>query len=250
MFNVAGDNNWRHNVAGSPELLWPIGILFIVGFLRSCINVFKKQARSGDSRVVDMMFLSWFFIGLIPVILSNEGMPHALRSILVIPPVMIFAGEALYWIFKKISNFYGIYISKNSNSKWLRRKSGVALIAVLVFLGALTVAEYDKYFHQWAKNPNTAVWFNQNYVDLGNKLNAMPSSVKKYVLVNTPGGLINDIPWDAQTVMFVTDTYTLEKQQAKKLYYLTIENYCQGRYEHHVPIFPLETGIYALSCTL
>lgn len=250
MFNVAGDNNWRHNFAGSPELLWPIGILFIVGFLRSCIQVFKEQTRNGYSPVVDMMLLSWFFIGLIPVILSGEGVPHALRSIIVIPPVMIFAGEALHWIFKKISNFYGTYLSKNINSKWLRQKSSVALMVVLVFLGVLTAAEYNKYFHQWAKNQNTAIWFSQSYVDLGNKLNAMPSSIKKYVLVNTPGVLINDIPWNAQTVMFVTDTYTLEKQQAKKLYYLTIENYCQGRYERHVPIFPLETGIDALSCTL
>ena len=31
MFNCAGDWNWRHNYSGSPELFWPVGILFLIG---------------------------------------------------------------------------------------------------------------------------------------------------------------------------------------------------------------------------
>src|SRR5581483_10142853 len=31
MFNFQGDGNWRHNIAGAPELWWPVGVLFLIG---------------------------------------------------------------------------------------------------------------------------------------------------------------------------------------------------------------------------
>ena len=108
------------------------------------------------------------------------------------------------------------------------------------FWAALTIAEYDKYFNKWAKNPNVAMAFNQNYVDIGNRLNAMPQKIKKYVLVNTGGVLVNGIPMPAQTVMFITDTYTPEKQKAKNIYYLTEEQYKKGLYDRNSVVIPLE----------
>ena len=35
MFNFYGDGNWRHNFAGSPQLFWLIGILFLIGIFFS-----------------------------------------------------------------------------------------------------------------------------------------------------------------------------------------------------------------------
>src|SRR3989338_4315068 len=35
MFNFFGDFNWRHNYAGSPQLWWPVGILFLIGIWKA-----------------------------------------------------------------------------------------------------------------------------------------------------------------------------------------------------------------------
>ena len=89
MFNFYGDPNWRHNFSGSPMLFWPIGILFLIGFLFSIKELIEFRKHKNLSSV---SLLSWFFIMLLPGILTYEGIPHALRTIGVIPVVYIFVG--------------------------------------------------------------------------------------------------------------------------------------------------------------
>ncbi len=240
MFNFVGDHNWRHNFAGSPLLMWPIGVLFALGFLRSLVKFFKR--KHGHFSSVHTLLLSWFFVGLLPVILSNEGIPHALRAILVAPVVFIFAGEGLWWIIDKMGDWYrdrDVH-EYSIRGKWLKESSFMAIFALVVILIAITFASYDKYFDQWAKNENVPGAFNQNYVDVGNQLNDMPQNIKKYVLVNTSGTLVNGIPMPAQTVMFITDTYTPEKQKAKNIFYLTEKQFENGEFTRGSVIIPLE----------
>lgn len=287
MFNFVGDYNWRHNVAGQPILLWPAGIFFAIGFFRSWIKLFKRAKTHGHLSSVQVLLLSWFFIGLIPVVTSNEGLPHALRVIIVAPVVFIWAGEGLWWIIDKIGDWYrsrdkhesrtflGLYDAHKgfTNSekvrdefhirqRWMKESSFVTVLALVVLLAALTVAEYDKYFNKWAKNPETAGAFNQNYVEIGERLNAMTTNAsarggsrpkadqpmagaktfggKKYVLVNAGDVLVNGIPVSGQTVMFVTDTYTPKKQMAKRIFYLTQEQFDKGEYDRRGVVIPLE----------
>lgn len=242
MFNFVGDHNWRHNLSGSPILLWPVGVFFVLGFLRSWIKLFKRAKTHGHLATVQVLLLSWFFVGLIPVVLSDEGLPHALRAIVVAPVVFIWAGEGLWWVIDKIGDFYRArdIHDYSFRGRWLRESSFTAVLALIVLLSALTITEYDKYFNQWAKNPNTAMAFNQNYVEIGKRLNAMPQSVKKYVLVNAGGVLVNDMPMPAQTVMFITDTWTPEKQMAKRIFYLTKEQFEDGKYDRSGIVVRLE----------
>jgi len=44
--------------------------------------------------------LLWFVVMLLPVAVSNESLPHALRAIVLIPPAMIFAALGLEHIIK------------------------------------------------------------------------------------------------------------------------------------------------------
>ena len=224
-FNVIGDYNWRHNISGAPLLFWPIGLFFVIGFFRSLHKLVKTRRTHGHYSSVQVMLLSWFFIGLLPVVLSNEGIPHALRAIVIIPPVMIFAGEGLWWLYD--------FIKKE-------RRDFVAGFAVIIFLFALMLNSYHAYFTTWAKNPEVANAFSSSYVELGNKLNTLPNNEKKYVVVNAGGELVRGIPMSAQTVMYITDTWTPEKQKAKNLYYLTEEQYNAGKYDRKASIFFLE----------
>jgi len=241
MFNFIGDHNWRHNLSGSPILLWPVGVLFVLGFLRSWIKLFKRAKTHGHLSTVHVLLLSWFFIGLLPTVISNEGLPHALRAILVAPVVFIWAGEGLWWIIDKIGDFYRArdIHDLHIRHRWMKESSFVATIALLVFLAAITAAEYDKYFNTWAKNPITPSYFNQNYVKIGEALNMLPRKTKKYVLVNAGGVDVNGTPMPAQTVMFITDTWTPEKQKAKNIYYLTVEQFKKGSYDRNSVVVPL-----------
>ncbi len=244
MFNFVGDHNWRHNLSGAPLLLWPVGIFFALGFLRSWVKLFKRARTHGHLSTVQVFLLSWFFVGLIPVVLSNEGLPHALRAILLAPVVFIWAGEGLWWVIDKIADFYR---SRDKHElrmpirhAYMKESSFVAILALIVFLIALTAAEYDKYFNKWAKNPNTAAHFNENYVKIGEELNAMPLNIKKYVLVNAGGIDVHGVAMPAQTVMFITDTYTPEKQKAKNIYYLTTEQFEKRLFDRNSVVIPLE----------
>src|SRR3989344_7594790 len=106
MFNFEGDNNWRHNLGGSPMLLWPAGAMFVVGFLRSIFKCLRQWKRHGHFSTVQVLLLSWFFVGLLPVVLSNEGIPHALKAIIVVPVVYIFAAEGVWWLIETFEQSY------------------------------------------------------------------------------------------------------------------------------------------------
>ena len=98
MFNFAGDNNWRHNFAGFPQLCLITGILFLIGFFASVKNVRKSLSY--------LLLVLWFLVMLLPGALTIEGIPHALRVIGVIPVVYIFAGlgggYSYNWLSQKV----------------------------------------------------------------------------------------------------------------------------------------------------
>src|SRR5438034_6083023 len=87
MFFFEGDTNWRHNYAGQRELLWPVAILFALGCAMALSAIWKKQPRWFSYAVA----LAWIVLAAIPVVLSDDGVPHALRSILMIPAVFMLA---------------------------------------------------------------------------------------------------------------------------------------------------------------
>ncbi|HUX35745.1 MAG TPA: glycosyltransferase family 39 protein [Candidatus Paceibacterota bacterium] len=206
MFNFVGDWNWRQNYAGAPELFWPVGILFILGVILGIKNLISKSKfEAPNSKFPYWILFFWFFLAMLPVVISNEGIPHALRSILMIPPVMILCGIggiAIYdWIKKRIPEY------------WVRA-------AVAFFIAFVVSNAYYMYFIAWANNPNVQGAFAADYVALGRQLNSLPVSVPKYIVVDAGGVLANGIPMPAQTVMFITGTFTAKGQAAKNIHYV------------------------------
>jgi len=205
MFNFRGDWNWRHNFSGSPELFWPVGILFIIGLIFSIKKLIKSiKEKNSYSFLIFSFLLIWFAVMLLPAILTYEGIPHAIRSIGVIPAVYIFAGLGAYIVYKFLQ-------SKKINKSFL-------IIVCLLFLLACGYAEYDKYFINWANKPDVANAFAKDYLEIGEYLKTLPPNTVKYVIVNQSGTLVNNIPMPAQTVMFVEQT--TPKIQDKPIEYL------------------------------
>jgi hypothetical protein len=202
MFNISGDYNWRHNLPGAPQLLWPIGILFLLGFLTSVKNFFSSfRAKDYQELAIYSFLLAWFFAMLLPGALTYEGIPHALRTIGVIPVVYIFAALGGFWLFETIKK------SKLINFEPKIKLLKYFLTFYLVFLAfTLFYAQAQKYFSQWAQNPNVLGAFTQNFVDIGNVLNSLPNENPKYVIVTeggTPVPYPDGIPVPAQTIMFM-----------------------------------------------
>jgi 4-amino-4-deoxy-L-arabinose transferase-like glycosyltransferase len=196
MFNFYGDPNWRHNFSGSPMLLWPIGILFLIGFALSIKELINFRKHKNLSLVISHLSLViWFFIMLLPGILTYEGVPHVLRTIGVIPVAYIFVGLGAWKVYE--------FLNRNTTKKIL------LFIAAILFLLSMGISEFNKYFMKWAKNPEVENAFSKNYVEIGNYLNSLPKDVQKYVIVNMPGVPVpypNGIPMPAQTVMFIENT--------------------------------------------
>ncbi len=207
MFNFAGDGNWRHNYSGSPELFWPVGILFLIGIFIAIKNTVKslKLKVESDSGFGYWVLFLWFFLAMLPVVISNEGIPHALRSILLIPPVIILAGIGGIW-------FYD-FLKKYITSFWLP-------LASAAFLAILFFQAYYIYFVAWANNPNVPGAFAADYVTIGHELNRLPTNIPKYIVVQAGGVPVNGIPMPAQTVMFITNTFSSEGQVVKNIHYI------------------------------
>ena len=156
-----------------------------------------------------MLFL-WILIASLPIVISNEGLPHALRAILMIPPAFILAGLAGIWFYEKISE-------KLQNSLKFKK---IFLITCFLILFLLVVEAYTTYFILWGKSEHTPGAFAADYVELGRELKALPKELPKYVIVKANGVNVRGIPMPTQTIMFITDTFTSEKQKEKNLYYL------------------------------
>ncbi|HUC31593.1 MAG TPA: glycosyltransferase family 39 protein [Candidatus Paceibacterota bacterium] len=221
MFNFHGDDNWRQNISGAPELFWPVGILFILGIVLGCYVLWqrrwwrKKQADGGGTApnaASDrfptfgvLLTLAWLVAGILPAAASDEGIPHALRSILALAPALILATLGGVWLYDIIKKY------------WHAR---AAQAIAIIFLVIVAVFGYYDYFIVWAENPNVPGAFNANYVAIGEEINALPMSTAKYVVVNAGGVLARGIPVPAETTMFITHSFTTADAAAANVHYL------------------------------
>ncbi len=215
MIDIRGDGNWRHNLSGRPEVFWPVGILFWLGI---CLAFMKGKRRE---RFPFLLLGGWFILALLPVVISDEGIPHALRSILLIVPIMSFAAVGADWVYgKMLLHFH-------------HRGERIAIRAVTaLFLVLLASEAYHTYFVLWAKNPEVQGAFSADYAATAYEIRALPEETPKYVIVTAGGGTValrdpfdangatHQVPIPAQTVMFLTDSFSPERQMERNIHYV------------------------------
>lgn len=198
MFNFIGDFNWRHNYAGHPQLFIPVGIFFIAGLAYSVAGLFKNK-----NRFEFLVILGMFILAFGPVIISNEGLPHALRAILMIPAVFLLSGIGFVKLYE--------YSKKHIHSPW----RGVAMGLVILIL----IAEaYISYFVLWANKPEVASAFNKDYTEMSYVIRSLPNEKTKFIIYETNGG---QRPMSAEIIMYLTDSYLPIKQFNKNIYYVS-----------------------------
>ncbi len=217
MFVFHGDNNERHNLSGNPELDPIAAIFFVIGFIASCMIIGRliiSKEKKTDYIVPASVLLFWLLLGIAPAIIADEGVPHALRSILAIPPAMILAAWGAVLLFDKIYPWISISA--------LRKRSVIAVISVLAIL--LVADTAYTYFYIWGPSKSTYDAFAGDYVAIGRTINALPASAPKCVLISAGGTDVRGFPTPAETVMFITDSFTPDKQSAKNIRYFLPKN--------------------------
>ena len=187
MLVIHGDRNWRHNVSGFPELWLPVGLLFVLGLIW-CLT--GRPKRFGFPRDwAPGLLLIWLVAGALPAILANEGTPHSLRSILMIPPVYLIAAIG----------FTGLYRSFPAN--WLRTAVAAA------FFVSVAVQGYTEYFVVWRNDPRVREAFGDRFLSQAYAIRAALEEHRgspAWVVVQDLG--IGDEFYLAQPCMFLTDT--------------------------------------------
>jgi 4-amino-4-deoxy-L-arabinose transferase-like glycosyltransferase len=206
MFFFEGDTNWRHNYDGQRELFWPVAILFAFGCAMALSAIWKKQERWFSYAVA----LVWIFLSAVPVVLSDDGVPHALRSILMIPAVFMLAAAGA-------DRAYG-YLAETVPQP--ARIAGVVLL--LLFC---CYEPYHTYFDLWATNPNVPPNYSASMVRLAEQFNRMPRSVPRYFALTSTGPSANGIPVMFQPFVYLTRSYTRKEQEETNIHYLTPETY-------------------------
>ncbi|MEK7636295.1 MAG: glycosyltransferase family 39 protein [Patescibacteria group bacterium] len=223
MFNIRGDCNERHNFNCQPELYWPVGIFFIIGLILTLIGLLQK----GSGTKEQSLFLCVSFIAMmLPAILTREGLPHALRSIGMLIPVMIMSGVGAAWIWKLADE----YLSASArNPEYANRIPQIQRIkkelVILFFLGLAFIAInlLNTYHFRFANSKDAYLGFSANLTNIGRFIKTLPANTPKYVIVNGGGDTVRGIPISGQPIMFLTGTFTEKSRNEKNTHYI-IEN--------------------------
>lgn len=140
-FLAFGDQNWRHNFPWIPIVLPIWGIILFIGvgwgigaFIKQIGKRIVGKGLKDKKRLWDLVvwvfLIVWWGLMLMPSIMTNEGLPHALRSIGAIPPTFILVGFII--------------------NKWSKTFKTKAIFALLMILSG--IFSVYAYFFLWGQS--------------------------------------------------------------------------------------------------
>jgi 4-amino-4-deoxy-L-arabinose transferase-like glycosyltransferase len=241
MFTFHGDRDWRHNFGGESELFRPVGGLFLLGIFIGLHFLWRfwrrndaKELRNRRDSLVPLhpfsilLVFAWLIIGAVPAAASDDNIPHSLRSILTAPAAMILAAIGGVWLYR--------FIAPHLHVLTIRTIS-------VAFLALITGFAYWTYFIKWANHPNVAAAFDINDYKIANDINTIPRGTPKYVVVDPLGLKDRGISLQAQSIMFITHSFTVTDADGANIHYLTPDQI--GTIPKSTPaddIFTLDSG--------
>ncbi len=128
-----GDPLWRYNVAGRPLFTLPIGLLVYFGLAAALV-----RARQSP---LNAFLIGLLLFGLVPSLLTIRA-PSFLRSIAILPSVMLFLGIA-------VSQFCVLF----------KRRPYLGWSLGLLSVAVTGIADYQAYFVEWTTSSRTELPF-------------------------------------------------------------------------------------------
>jgi 4-amino-4-deoxy-L-arabinose transferase-like glycosyltransferase len=166
MFNFHGDENYRQNLGGQPELNIFIGSMFILGLLICLVRIRSLRFLG---------LLAVFLAMLLPEVLTAEGIPHALRAIGAMPAAVMLAALGTDYL---LTRWYAVFPANSA-----ARAAGLGALIGLVVLSAYQ--GYSQYFVAWANDSQTYEAYAEDSKVASDFLIQNPSTAKTYVVAGT-----------------------------------------------------------------
>ncbi len=203
MFNYRGDGFWRHNIAGRPQLFLPVGLLFLAGLAISLKRAFQR--RDGDRIFAGLFAILWLLAGALPAVLSSEGIPHALRGLLMAPACFLLAGLAAEAGWNWLTSRYSLQMAG----------SCAAVLAL-----ALTWECYASYFGTFVQSSNLRVPFETEMSELAREIRALPNSAPKYIIA--PGDRLDrrGVPESSYPLALETGSYSAKGREDRRIRFI------------------------------
>src|SRR6185369_11368090 len=151
MFNIHGDENYRHNLSGEPMLNAFVGIMLVAGLLISISRLHKLEYRT---------LLILLPVLLLPAVLASSGVPNSSWAVGLLPVIFALAGVGTSYMFELWYATFPI----NSAAK----VSGQAAIILLLALSALQ--GYTQYFSAWGGSTAVYVAYNEGATSVAGHL--------------------------------------------------------------------------------
>ncbi|MEK7084898.1 MAG: hypothetical protein AAB904_00020, partial [Patescibacteria group bacterium] len=223
MFWIWGDNNWRHNFAGAPQLALPVGILFLLGIIFAAASILKPHALAQrPEKFASAFMLLWLLLMLIPVVISSEALPHALRAVIAIPPVMMLAAFGLWKIMDRTVRWLEAEKKANPSSALQLGRIGKETAAALILsLILLTINVGDKYLDRWANHPSVHEAFSARDWRIAEFLQSADPEAEKYIVIGGERLDPRTVSISAQPILFGTGTFLPRERATKKYFYLS-----------------------------
>lgn len=185
-FFASGDLNWRSNISGVSFLSELYSPFFGVGLVLVSFFMLWYFFAPNKRFYYWKYFLlgSWFWLMLMPVVTTAEGIPHGLRSIGVIPPVFIISAWALYefctFFWRLHKKVWQKYCFNHKDPKWVEDSHFVPLkmrfvnfglkFVVVVFCFALVFQAYFLYFVYAYNDPVNFYYFRSDLTQVSKYL--------------------------------------------------------------------------------
>ena len=164
-YNLHGDLDYYHNLAGLPLLNVFVGIMFIAGLLLTATKF---------SSNVNKVFLVGAAVALIPAIISGVNAPNAAHLILTLPFVLIMAAIGIEYMLDTWCNTFPI----NSAA----RAVGQGAIGILLLLTAYQ--GYLQYFVAWKDSTETYFVYNQTDIGIAKWVGNLPKNTSAVIVVS------------------------------------------------------------------
>ncbi len=176
---IDGDTNWRQNISGFPflsPLISPFfGVCLLALTLITVVVVYKALAKRLSAeelkkKLASVTVVAIFWVMLIPVVATDEGIPHGLRSVGTIPAVYILSAVGVAYAWKKLHELW--------HHGWMEYL--YKLVAVL-FFASMAFISYQQYFVYAANvpmvNPGDSVdAFRSDLTRVSSWINAHPNA--------------------------------------------------------------------------
>ncbi len=167
MFNVYGDENYRHNLSGYPLLNVFVGLMLIAGLLVALSRLHQRVYR--------LLFV-FALVSLIPAIITTAPAPNAARSIMLLPISLTLAALGISYL---LELWYATFPINSA----ARSVGQVAIIVLLILTG---FQGYTQYFRAWAGLSQVHAAYNEGPVQIAHHLKTDKFNGQRFIVATPP----------------------------------------------------------------